>query len=108
MAEALEERASREIIRRDETIKGLQKELDGLTAENKRLEEEAEGLRAVKGDYNEMKTKVESLDKALASAKAAENLALERAQKANEVSENLRKGVDVERSSSAALLKEAT
>ena len=94
MAEALEEWASREIIHHDETIKGLQKELDGLTAENKRLEEEAEGLWTVKGD------------KALASAKAAENLALERAQKANKVSKNLRKEIDVERSSSVALLAE--
>jgi len=39
MAEALEERASWEIIRRDETIECLHKELDGLTAEKKLLEE---------------------------------------------------------------------
>ena len=39
MAEALEERASREIVRCDETIESLQKEFDGLTAEKKLLEE---------------------------------------------------------------------
>lgn len=47
--------------------------------------------------------KVGSLSKALADAKAAEQLAAERAQKANNTANNLRKEADTERQSSAAL-----
>lgn len=45
--------------------------------EKERLEKEAEGLRSAKKDFDELKAKVESLDKALAGSKAAEGLALE-------------------------------
>lgn len=45
-------------------------------------------------------------DKALARAKEAEELALEKARKANEVIEGLRKEVDAEKASSVAVLTE--
>jgi hypothetical protein len=44
MAEALEERASCEIIDRDMVIEGLQKECDDLAVAKGRLEEEVKGL----------------------------------------------------------------
>ena len=59
------------------------------------------GLRQVKKDYEEVKAKVESLDKALAMSKTSEGIALERVQKATKVVDNLRKEIDVERLSSA-------
>lgn len=46
------------------------------------------------------------MDKALVGSKAVEGLALGRAQKATEIAGNLRKEIDAERTSSAALLAE--
>lgn len=59
-----------------------------------------------KKDFDEMKAKEESLDKALAGSKAAEDLALESAQKATEIADNLCKEIDVEKTSSAFLVTE--
>lgn len=106
MAESLEERASLKLISRDETIEGLRKEVNCSTTEKKRLEEEVEVLHAAKRDVDELKAKAESLDKALAASKTSEGLALERAWKANNTTENLRKEIDTEKDSSAALLME--
>jgi hypothetical protein len=50
-----------------------------------------------------LKGKIESLSKALDGSKAAEQLALEHAQKANDATTSRSKEVDVERQSSHAL-----
>ena len=50
MSEALEERASREVLERDEQIQQLQKDYDTLTAQEKKLELDVLGLRAEKGN----------------------------------------------------------
>lgn len=52
---------------------------------------------------DELKSKVESLNKALEGSKAAEQLALEQAQKATDVIKGLRKEAEAERESSHAL-----
>lgn len=97
MAEILEERASVEVIKRDEAIENYKKECQLLlVANNERLREEAEGLRADKVNF----------DSALSSAKAAEELALERAKKATDIADTLRREVDAERASAVELLKE--
>jgi hypothetical protein len=65
---------------------------------------EVAGLRSAQKDADELKVKVESLDKALSDSKAAEQLALARAQKANETTEGLRKEIDAEKESNATLV----
>lgn len=103
MAEALEEQVSQEILHRDETIEGLQRELDGLTAEKKLRDEMAEALRLAKKDLDELKAKAESLEKALDGSKAAECVALERAQKTAKVADNLHREIDAEKASRKVL-----
>jgi len=103
MAEALEERATQEVVDRDVAIEALQNELDTVESEKKQLVEEVVGLRAAEKDFKNLKAKVESLSKALEDVKAAEQLALEHVQKANETTEDLRKEVDAERQSSSVL-----
>lgn len=105
MAEALEERTSIEVIKRDEVIENFQKECNALISDKKRLEEEVESLRVEK-HFDILKAKVDSIEKALATAKASEELALERAKKASGVADGLRKEVDVENTSSTTLLAE--
>lgn len=88
---------------RDVTIEALQAELDKIEAEKKQLAEEVIGLRMAHKDLEGLKGKIESLSKALEGLKAAEQLALECAQKDNDAAEGLRKEVDAERQSSHAL-----
>lgn len=76
-------------------LEALQPESDKVEAEKKQL---AEG----KKDVDELKGKMESLSMALEGLKAVEQLALERAQKANDATTNLHREVDVERESSRA------
>lgn len=52
---------------------------------------------------DELKSKIESLSKALEGSKVAEEFSLEMAQKAMDVNEGLRKQVEAERESSSAL-----
>lgn len=92
MAEALEERVTQELAN--------WKELDLVDAEKA----EVAGLRSAQKDIDELKAKVESLDKALTGSKATEVLALARLQKASETADSLRKEVEAEKSSSTALL----
>jgi uncharacterized protein YoxC len=75
-----------------------------MDGEKKRLTVEIASLRSTQKDIDDLKAKVDSLDKALAGSKAAEQLVLERAQRVNETAEGLRKEVDVERESSGALV----
>lgn len=86
MAEALEEHASPEVIKCDKTIETLEKERDGLIEDKRRLVDEKD------------------FDRALSWVKAAEDLTLEKAKKATDVTESLWKEVDTEKASSAALL----
>ncbi|XP_021320589.1 uncharacterized protein LOC110436992 [Sorghum bicolor] len=124
MAAALEERCSREVICRDEAIGALKKENETLEVEKARLTEEVkefssvrreiESLRKERDDY---KTGSEALkkDKEDAEASAAvlrtsvteagrvRDLALQRAEKAEDIAERLRKELDAERTSAAEL-----
>lgn len=104
MVEALEERASQELINRDEAILALQKELELVTAKRKRLAKEVAGLRSAQQDFEELKVKVETLSSAIDNSKAIERLVLGRAEKANETAEGLRKEIDVEKASGTALV----
>ena len=74
-----------------------------VEAERVRLVNEVVGLRTAGSDVEDLKEKVESLSKALEGAKAAEQLAAERALKAVETTENLHKEVAIERESSMTL-----
>ena len=102
----MEEQASREILDHDTVMEGLQKECDNLVAGKGHLEEEIKGLRLGKKEFDEAKARSEALDQDFAGSKAAEGLALERARKVNETAENLRKEIDAEKASSAALVVE--
>jgi hypothetical protein len=103
MAEALKERSSQEIMDRDLAIEALRAEVDRVEAGNKQLMEEVDGLRLAKKDLEDLRDKMESLSKDLEGAKAVEQLALERARKAIDTAEGLRKEADAERQSSRAL-----
>jgi hypothetical protein len=72
LAEALEERGTREVMDHDSAIKALKKELKIVEAEKKWLVEEVAGLRVSWINFDDLKEKVESLSKALKGAKAAE------------------------------------
>ena len=65
-------------------IEALKKELEMVEAEKARLAGEIAGLRVAHGDFENLQGKVESLGKDLEGAKAAEQLAAERALKALE------------------------
>lgn len=79
MVEALEERASQEIVIHYPPIEAFQKDLDTVDAKKKQPVEEVVGLCVAQRDFYDLKAKVESLNKALEDMKAAEQLALERA-----------------------------
>jgi hypothetical protein len=72
--------------------------------EKGQLAEEATGLGTARKDIEDLKAKVESLDKALTSSKAAKELALVWLQKANDAAEGLCIEMDAEKSSSATLI----
>lgn len=95
---------SREIIDRRSVIESLE-ECDELKAEKAQLEEEVVSLHPTK-DLDEVKTRVASLEKDLNEVKTSEILALERANKAAEVSDTLRKEIDAEKTSSAPVVAE--
>lgn len=103
MSEILEERAALEVIKRDEAIEVLQKELDRAEDEKQQLATEANDLRVGRRAAEDLKAQVESLEKEVHSSKAAEELALSRLEKAVASNESLRKEIEVERSSSQAL-----
>lgn len=74
-----------------------------VEAAYRQLSDEIAGLRLAKKDLDELKSKVESLNKALKGSKAVEQLALERAQKALDINEGLQKEAEAEGESSGAL-----
>jgi chromosome segregation ATPase len=103
MAAALEERSTRVLLDRNDTIEALKKEIEVLEAEKTRLSVEVGGLRTARADADDLCSQVETLTKQLEDAKAAEVLAIEHAQRANETADNLHKEVDAEKKSGAAL-----
>lgn len=70
-------------------IEGLQNEMYKVEAANRQLSDEIAGLHLAQKDLDELKSKVESLNKALKGSKAVEQLALEWAQKALDINEGL-------------------
>ena len=124
MTAALEERCSREVICRDEAIEALKKENETLEAEKTRLSEEVKGFASIqqavevlRKEKEEFKTTSEVLKKEKEEAEAAaavlresasqhertKELAVQRAEKAEDVADRLRKELDAERMSAAAL-----
>ena len=76
MLEILEERAALEVIKRDESIEALQKELDRVEDEKKKLSVEAGDLRVARQAVDDLKAHVEALGKDVAGLKAAEGTTL--------------------------------
>ena len=103
MAGALEEWASKEVIDPDGAIEALKKEVEMLEVERAWLAGEVENLRVAQSDVENLRGKMSSLSKALEGSKAVEQLALDRAEKANETADLLPKEAEVERQSSVAL-----
>ena len=89
--EALEEHGTQEVVNQNLAIEALKKVADTLEAKKARLAEETVGLRAAGANLEELQGKVESLGKDLEGAKAIKQLTAERALKALETAENLRK-----------------
>ena len=118
MAAALEERCSRGVICRDEAIDALKKKNETLEAKKVRLSKEIRGLssarqelEALRKEKRELKTVSEVLKKEKEEAEAsvavlresasqlerAKDLAMQRAEKAEDVADRLRKELDAER-----------
>ena len=124
MAAALEERCSREVICRDEAIGALKKENETLEAEKARLSEEVKefssvrrevdslkkerddykaGSEALKKEKEDAEASVAVLRTSVAEAGRVRDVALQRAEKAEDIAERLRKELDAERTSAAEL-----
>jgi hypothetical protein len=100
LQKAIEERGMQEVVNHNFAIEALKKEVHILNAEKTRLAGEVGGLSA---DLENLRKEVNSLNKEAEGAKAAEQLASERALKAIEMANNLRKEVDAERESIVVL-----
>lgn len=87
----------------DLAIEALKKELEVMDAKKKRLASEVATLRSSCKEVEDLKAKVESLDKCLAGSKAAEQLALERAEKAVDAAVHFHKVTEAETESDSAL-----
>lgn len=88
---------------RNLAIEALKKELEVVEEEKKHLTAEVATLRSSRKEIEDLKVKVESLDKALAGSKTAEHLALEKAKKAVDTADRLCREIDAEKESSGAL-----
>ena len=76
MVAALKESASIKVVKRDEAIEVLQKELDIVEAEKKQLAEEVADLRVGQRVVEELKARVKTLEREIVGSKDAEELAL--------------------------------
>ena len=92
-----------EAVDRNLAIEALKKVVDTLEAKKTRLAGKVGGLRTAQADLEELRKNVDSLNKEVDGAKAAKQLPAERALKAIETADNLRKEEDAEMESSAAL-----
>lgn len=63
-------------MNQDETIKALQKELNNIEGQNKRLPEEVVDLRVGQQVVDDLKVCMKTLEKEVAGSKAMEELAL--------------------------------
>lgn len=72
LAEALEERGTQEVVDRNLVIEALKKELEVVEEEKKRLTAEVATLRSSRKEIEDLKVKVESLDKTLAGSTTVE------------------------------------
>jgi predicted RNase H-like nuclease (RuvC/YqgF family) len=97
MVAALQERSTCELLDCNDAIEALKKEIEVLEAEKTRLSAEVDGLRTTHANVDNLHAQVETLTKQLEGAKAAEVLAVECAQKANEIADNLRKELDAKK-----------
>lgn len=70
--EALEERGTQAVVDRDLAIEALKKELEMVEAEKTRPAGEVAGLHASQVNFDDLKKKVESLNRALDGTKVAE------------------------------------
>lgn len=101
LAEALEERGTQEVVDLNLAIEALKKELEVVEEEKKRLVAEVATLRSSHKEIEDLKAKVESLDKALVGSKAIEQFALGKAEKAVDTANRLRKEINAKESSGA-------
>ena len=91
------------MVDRNLAIKALKKEVETLEAEKTQLVGEVGGLRTAHDELEELQKKVDLLNKEAYGVKATRQLAAERALKAIETVDNLRKEVDAERESNTTL-----
>jgi cell division protein FtsB len=103
MSAVLEERNTHEVLDRNEVIEALKKEVEVLGAEKTRLMAEVGGLSATRAEAESLRKEADSLWKQIEVVKTVEALAIERASKANETANNLRREIDAEKQSSLAL-----
>ena len=91
LSEAIEERGTREVVDHNLAIEALKNEVETLEAKKTRLVGEVGSLRTARAELEELQKKVDSLSKKVEGAKAVERLAAERALKAIEAGDNLRR-----------------
>jgi Asp-tRNA(Asn)/Glu-tRNA(Gln) amidotransferase C subunit len=101
--EAIEERGTQEVVDCNLAIEALKKEVETVEGKKTWLAGELGGLCTAQVELEELQKKIDLLNKEADGAKAVEQLATERALKVIEMADNLRKDVDAERESSAAL-----
>jgi seryl-tRNA synthetase len=80
----------------------LKKEIEVLEAEKVRISTEIGGLPTTRADAENFRKEAEVLRKQMEDAKSAEAVAVERASKAVETTENLREEIDAEKKSGLA------
>jgi hypothetical protein len=103
MVVALEERNTRVVLDWNGAIKALKREIEVLEAKKTRLMAEVGGLSTACVKTEDLRKEADLLKKRVEDAKGAEALAIERALKANETTDNLRKELDAKQESNLAL-----
>lgn len=103
MSMALEERCYREVLDHNVAIKALKSEVEILGTEMSLLKAEVDGFSSVRAEAASLRQEGEGLRKQLEGAKAAEELVVKKATRANEIAEGLRKELEAECQSSEGL-----
>jgi seryl-tRNA synthetase len=99
MAAALEECSMREVLDLNDAIDALKKEIEVLEAEKVRISMEVGGLPTTHADAENFCKEAEVLRKQMEDAKSAKAVAVERASKVVETTENLHEEIDIEKKS---------